>query len=108
MGDNGSPYPLSPFIFNAVLEPLLLQLEEMNGYRINNDTKVSSLAFADDLILVSSERGEDKILFQKTEKYVQGLGMGISAPKCATFSMSHQRLLAHRRPRPGYGPYDHH
>jgi hypothetical protein len=69
-----------------VLEPLLLQLEEMKGYGINNNTKVSSLAFADDLILVSSER-ESKILFQKTEKYLQGLGMGISAPKCATFSI---------------------
>jgi hypothetical protein len=78
--------PLSPLIFNAVLEPLLLQLEDMKGYCINN-TKVSALAFADDLILVSSERGEAKMLLQKTEKYLEGLGMGISAPKCATFSI---------------------
>ncbi|KAH0809334.1 hypothetical protein GEV33_013457 [Tenebrio molitor] len=39
--------PLSPFIFNAVLEPLLLQLENLPGYKVGKLASVSSLAFAD-------------------------------------------------------------
>jgi hypothetical protein len=31
--------PLSPFIFNAVMERLLLQLEKAKGYQLNEDVK---------------------------------------------------------------------
>jgi hypothetical protein len=87
--------PMSPFNFNAVLEPLLLQLEKMKGYEIGNDAKVSALAFADDLILVSSEESEANNLLQKTEEYLDGLGMGISATKFTTFNMRTTRDLWH-------------
>jgi hypothetical protein len=43
--------PLSPFIFNALLEPPLLELESPRGFRIKRDHSVSSLAFADNIIL---------------------------------------------------------
>jgi hypothetical protein len=38
--------PLSPLLLNAVLEPLLLQLESLPGYGIGEFANVSSLAFA--------------------------------------------------------------
>ena len=64
--------PLSPFIFNAILEPLLLHLEQMKGYQIKNNIQVSSLAFADDLILVSTETSDaEKLLRQIIQKISQ-------------------------------------
>jgi hypothetical protein len=83
--------PLSPFIFNAVLEHLLLQLEEMQGFKLSNDGKVSSFAFADDIILVSSTAPKAENLLRKTEDYLKGLGMSISAPKCEAFSIKSTR-----------------
>jgi hypothetical protein len=74
--------PLSPFIFNAVTEPFLLQLEEAKGYQVNDDVQVSSLAFADDLMLVAKETSQAEGLLRKTENYLDGLGMKISENKC--------------------------
>jgi hypothetical protein len=83
--------PLSPFIFNAVLEPLLLQLEEMQGYELRNDVKVSSFAFADDIILVASNASDAGNLLRRTEEYLGDLGMSISALKSAAFSINTTR-----------------
>jgi hypothetical protein len=47
--------PLSPLLFNVVMEPLILQLERQEGFRINNGCKVSSLAFADDIVLLAPD-----------------------------------------------------
>jgi hypothetical protein len=46
--------PLSPFIFNAIMDPLLEQLEETKGYVISESHILSALAFADDLILLAT------------------------------------------------------
>jgi hypothetical protein len=79
---------LSPFIFNAVLEPLLLQLEEMQGFQISNDIMVSSFTFADDIILVLSTASGTENLLRKTKEYLRGCGMTILAQKCAAFSVN--------------------
>jgi hypothetical protein len=83
--------PLSPFVFNALLEPLLLQLESQQGYRINDHCTISTLAFADDVILVASDIPKAKTLLKHTEDYLEGLGMKISAPKCAAFQITTTR-----------------
>ncbi|KYB24731.1 Retrovirus-related Pol polyprotein from type-2 retrotransposable element R2DM-like Protein [Tribolium castaneum] len=50
--------PLSPFLFNAVLEPLLLQLESHPGYKVGGElASVSCMAFADDIFLIAANRG---------------------------------------------------
>jgi hypothetical protein len=77
--------PLSPLLFNAVLEPLLLQLESLPGYGIGEFANGSSLAFADDLILTATNVPQAATLLRTTEAYLHGLGMSISAPKCAAF-----------------------
>jgi hypothetical protein len=79
--------PLSPLLFNVVIEPLILQLERQQGFNINNDCKVSSLAFADDIMLLAPDIPEARTLLEKTERYLQDLKMKISAPKCAAFKI---------------------
>jgi hypothetical protein len=79
--------PLSPLIFNALLEPLIEELDKQDGFAINNECQVSVLAFADDIILLAPGVPEAKRLLQITEAYLGDLGMTISAAKCATFQI---------------------
>jgi hypothetical protein len=80
--------PLSPLIFNAILEPLIEELEKEKGFAINNECQVSVLAFADDIILLAPGVPEAKRLLEVTESYLEDLGMKISAPKCAAFQIN--------------------
>ena len=77
--------PLSPLLFNAVFEPLLLELESQSGYDINSDVSVSCLAFADDILLTTGSVTQARILLRKVEQYLYRLGMTVSAPKSACF-----------------------
>ena len=43
--------PMSPIIFNAIIDELLDRLPPELGYPINNSDTVNSLGFADDLNL---------------------------------------------------------
>lgn len=80
--------PLSPLIFNLVMEPMLQALESQPGYKIQNETSVSVLAFADDIILLAGTAPQASNLLRNAEGYLRGLGMSISAAKCATFRIS--------------------
>jgi hypothetical protein len=79
--------PLSPFIFNALMDPLLDQLEQMKGYVIDESHSISALAFADDLILLSDTKDKAQKLLNHTESYLNALGMRIAAEKCASFEI---------------------
>jgi predicted transcriptional regulator len=80
--------PLSPFIFNAIMDPLLEQLEEMKGYKIDDRRSISALAFADDLILIATTKEKAQDLLHHTETYLNKLGMCIAAEKCASFQIN--------------------
>ena len=79
--------PLSPFIFNAIVDPLLEQLEQMKGYVIDESHSLSALAFADDLILLATTKDKAQNLLHHTESYLNDLGMRIAAEKCASFEI---------------------
>jgi len=79
--------PLSPFVFNAIMDPLLDQLEQMKGFVINESHSLSALAFADDLILLSDTKDKAQRLLNHTESYLNALGMRIAAEKCASFEI---------------------
>jgi hypothetical protein len=79
--------PLSPYIFNAILNPLLKQLEELKGYTINESHTISSLAFADDIILLADNQHKAQQILFHTAKYRRNLGMLIAPSKCTTLSI---------------------
>ena len=78
--------PLSPFVFNAILNPLL-ELEEIKGFTIDDSHSISSLAFADDIILVADDPAKAQQLLTHSEHYFWSLGMNVAANKCASFQL---------------------
>ncbi len=79
--------PLSPLIFNLVMESLLEKLDNMTGYELLNK-KISVLAFADDLVLLAKDASQAQDLVDVVTEYLGALGMSLSVPKCATFQIS--------------------
>ena len=77
-GDQVSPYTL-----NAIMNPLLEQLEALKGYTIDTTHTISSLAFADDVILVADHLEKAQELLTHTELHFKSLGMALAAQKCA-------------------------
>jgi hypothetical protein len=79
--------PLSPFIFNAIMDPLLEEIEEAKGYLIDESHSLSALAFADDLILLANAKCTAQNFLNHTEAYLNSLGIRIAAEKCASFEI---------------------
>ena len=73
-------------MFNAILESLLDQLEQMKGYVIYESHSLSALAFAD-LILLATSKTKAQNLLHYTEAYLNSLGMRIAPEKCASFEI---------------------
>jgi hypothetical protein len=69
------------------MNPLLEQLEELRGYAIDDNQTISSLAFADDLILVADTMDKAQHLLSTTQSYLKNLGMKIAPTKCASFQV---------------------
>lgn len=69
------------------MEPLLFKLESMPGYKINNNTKLSCLAFADDLILTVNSSNNAQELLQEVETFLGDHEMSLSVQKCANFKV---------------------
>jgi hypothetical protein len=77
--------PLSPFLFNTILDPLLNQLESQPGFTIDDNNNISSLAFADDLLLLADDTTKAQHLLSITQQFFKDLGMKIAANKSASF-----------------------
>ncbi|KRZ78133.1 Retrovirus-related Pol polyprotein from type-2 retrotransposable element R2DM [Trichinella papuae] len=74
--------PISPLLFNPVMDELIERLEQSGvGFKIGN-TEVVTLAFADDIILVSSShRGMERLL-SITHDFVNERGLKLNIKKC--------------------------
>ena len=78
---------LSPFIFNEIMDPLLEQLEELQGYHINDSQKISTLALADGLLLLADNSEKAQELLTHTEIYLKQFGIKIAPTKCPSFEI---------------------
>jgi hypothetical protein len=59
--------PLSPFIFNAIMDSLL---EQTKGYVIEESSSLSALAFAGHLIHLAAVREKAQSLLNYTQSYL--------------------------------------
>jgi hypothetical protein len=80
--------PLSPLLFNLVLEPLLDQLNQMEGVPFG-DESISVIAFADDLFLFASDALKAQSLLDCTVDYLGAHGMTLSASKSRAFEIKY-------------------
>ncbi|RWS23444.1 hypothetical protein B4U80_09828 [Leptotrombidium deliense] len=78
--------PLSPFIFNLVLDDLLRTLPESYGLDLGL-CRITNLAFADDTILVANSRPALQALLDQTSKFLKDKGMSLNPQKCNTVSI---------------------
>lgn len=79
--------PLSPILFNLIMDPIIKEISSSStGIKINN-TNITVLAFADDLILIGKSRREAQNQLQMLDKHLTGLGMKLSTEKCLTFEI---------------------
>lgn len=79
--------PLSPLLFNMVLDPLLHDMNDArSGGSISSTVKVSVMAFADDLVLLEDEPKDMFVALNKVTAYLSSKGMSINPRKCAALT----------------------
>jgi hypothetical protein len=77
--------PLSPLLFNSMLDPII---ERINGGSAGINIageNVAVLAFADDIILLSSDAATAQKQLDMLRDFLDAMGMGLSTGKCSTF-----------------------
>ena len=79
--------PLSPILFNLILDELLDDLPSEIGAPIG-DTRLNCLAFADDIILLSESVIGMKNLIKHTSDFFERRSMNINAKKCFALSLT--------------------
>lgn len=79
--------PLSPLLFNLIIETLVEKLDKTTEDIKLNGENVSILAFADDLVIFARNKEQARKQLQIINKYLSALGMSAQAEKCATFQV---------------------
>ena len=80
--------PLSPLLFNLVLDDILSKLDKTNiGYQLTDDFRLMGLAFADDLILLASTKSTLQRLLNIADPLLKSRGLEINTNK--SFTISH-------------------
>lgn len=78
--------PLSPALFNLVIDGLLRSLPGHIGWRLG-DAHVNALAFADDLVLCASTPDGLQELLNAAEAYLNPRGLAFNVSKCSSLSL---------------------
>lgn len=80
--------PLSPTLFNIVIDGLIRELNNnpQLGGTLASLTKLSALAFADDLVILEDREEMIPILLARVQSYFQARGMALNAGKCNIIS----------------------
>lgn len=79
--------PLSPFLFNAIIDELVVALNStFQGYRMH-DQNITCMAYADDLIVIGSSLYDTRKSLQMCEQFFAERGLDLNPRKCSTLSM---------------------
>ena len=87
---------LSPYLFILFLEPLLRWLARDHlGYKFKtSNNTISSTAYADDLVIISSNIAHIQPQLEKINKFCQWANMGLGSTKCALTGCPNKSKLA--------------
>lgn len=78
--------PLSPILFNMVLDVVLAALPKEVGYRLEGE-RVSALAYADDLVLLGGSKVGMQESLDCVDRVGSMMGLTLNRPKCSVLSM---------------------
>ncbi|XP_023234044.1 uncharacterized protein LOC111633668 [Centruroides sculpturatus] len=82
--------PLSPILFNIVVEPALRLLSGLQvGYSLHGNS-VSALAYADDITIAGATRSGLQSQLDLLSSWAQHSGLSFNATKCATLSVANK------------------
>ncbi|CAK9796162.1 Retrovirus-related Pol polyprotein from type-2 retrotransposable element R2DM [Anthophora quadrimaculata] len=87
--------PLSPLLFNLVLDPIIESIDETTEGVKLGDSKVSILAFADDLVLLAKDKEAAQKQAKMLYEYLRKLGMKVNVDKCLSFQVIRKTKLWH-------------
>lgn len=77
--------PMSPILFNLAIDPLLATLEEGGEGLAVGDKKITTLAFADDLLMLSDTWGGMSHNLRILEEFCNLTGLKVQPKKCHGF-----------------------
>ena len=80
--------PLSPLLFNLVLEGVLPHVDQMNGgYEFGDGTRLQILAYADDICVIGKSKEEINSALRKIYSFTQWAGLKFNSVKCGCLSL---------------------
>ena len=80
--------PLSPLIFNLVIQGMLIGLDNANaGYAFSDQLRLKYLAYADDLCIIGTTKDEIHTMMNTIEKFCAWAQLEFNVDKCAALSM---------------------
>lgn len=109
--------PLSPILFNIILDELVSHLDSLKGLQVDN-VNISCLAYADDLILLADNKHQANRLLREAIRFFDSRGLRLNVAKCASVStgvvpakkkifVNHTSVFyAYGQPLPALGPKD--
>lgn len=83
--------PLSPLLFNMAIDPFLYTLDRLGSGLTAGGCDIKSMAFADDLVLLSDTWGGMCNNLALLDKFCQMTGLRVNPKKCHGFSISCNR-----------------
>lgn len=79
--------PLSPLLFNLIIDPILAQVSELGeGFRVGT-AEIAVTAYADDLVLLSSSQEGMNRQLALVGQHLQSVGLSLSISKCVGFAL---------------------
>ena len=79
--------PLSPLLFNVIMDKLIERIEQKNvGIKVRNEIK-GVMAFTDDLVLLAEDPGDMTILLKYSEDFFDEKGLLVNSTKCVSFKV---------------------
>ena len=85
--------PISPLLFLLCINPIIEHINQKGkGYKLNKWVKISILAYANDLVLIGSNRKEIEKILKWLEKWMNTYGLKINHNK-STYSHNSDRAM---------------